>query len=212
MRALSNEGFTIIELMVVIAIIGIMFAMVAPAVTSAMADGRAADAAVDIARLANSARSGANATGRAHVLVYDAFQPQGGIGGNQEVGRMRLFRDEANSLTSCNPASRWDFPNLNPIDEVDMRHYNIANSSHWITLEPVTVNNVEVTGTNVIDQICIQPDGRMMIRNSSDTNFGDSVNSVSSPIYAVFHKLSGTLSGVPRQVVFVFGGNARVRR
>ena len=212
MRNPSYKGFSVIELMVVLAIIGVMCAMIAPAVSSAMADGRAADASVDIARLANAARSEANSTGLAHILVYSAWQPGGGIGGDQPVGRLRLYRDVTNNLTSCNPANRWVFGSLTPIDEVNMADYNIANSPHWITFEPVDSSNTVVTGSAVIDQICYQPDGRTMIRNVGDASFGEAVSGVSNPIYAVFHKLSGTSSGVPRQVVFVFGGNARIRR
>lgn len=212
MRAHSDKGVTILELMVVLVIIGVMVAMVAPGISSAMADGRAADAAVDVVRLANAARSETNATGLAHVIVYDPFDPPGeAIAGGNPVGRMLLYRDETNNLTTCNP-DRWNFAGLTAIDGVDLSVYNIGNSSHWITLEPVNTDNTVVTGNNVIDQICFQPDGRMMIRNSSDTSFGDTVNSVNHPLFAVFRKLNGALSGVPRQVVFTFGGSARIRR
>jgi prepilin-type N-terminal cleavage/methylation domain-containing protein len=204
MRAHYHKGFTIFELMVVLAIIGVMVAMVAPGIGSAMADGRAADAAVDVVRLANAAKSEANATGLAHVVVYGATTP----------GRLLLYRDDTQNLTTCNPADRWNFAGLTAIDGVDMSLYNIPNSPHSITLQPVNTDNTVVTGTNVIDQICFQPDGRMMIRNGSNnqTPFGDAVNSVNNPLFAVFHRLNGALSGVPRQVVFTFGGNARIRR
>jgi prepilin-type N-terminal cleavage/methylation domain-containing protein len=213
----SVKGFTIIELMVVVAIIGAMIAMVSPAIGSAMADGRAADAAVDVVRLAGAARSAANSTGLAHVVVYDGFSRSGIAQGNI-VGRMRLYRDADQNLTTCNPANRWNFGDLTAVDEVNLANYNIANSSHWISLKPVNIDNSDINSSSVINQICFQPDGRMLIRHVTNvsavsaTLFGDSVGGASHALYAVFHTLRGAAAGVPRQVVFTFGGNARIRR
>jgi prepilin-type N-terminal cleavage/methylation domain-containing protein len=227
MRGHFYKGFTIVELMVVVAIIGVMFLSIAPAVTSAMADGRAADAAVDVVRLARAARAETNVSGLAHVIVFDN-NTTAGVGGGQDVGRMRLYRGEVDApspapdgvsdeLATCNP-DRWDFANMAPIDEVNLASYNIRNSAHWITLEQVNADDSVVAQDKIIHQICFQPDGRMLLRHAttapfvSTAPFGESFDNVSDPIFAVFRKLNGAQAGVPRQIIFTFGGNARIRR
>ena len=89
----ARAGFTLMEALAVVAIIGLSAAIAAPAVSNAMANRRANEAQHALVRLGARARSEAMAYGRAHVLVY---QPD-------ENGRVELWRGRANL---CN-ANAW---------------------------------------------------------------------------------------------------------
>jgi prepilin-type N-terminal cleavage/methylation domain-containing protein len=72
-----TEGFSLIELMVVCAIIGISVIAFAPSFVHSMADRRAAGALAEVVRLGRVARSDAIGTQRAHLVwIRPGFGPQ----------------------------------------------------------------------------------------------------------------------------------------
>jgi prepilin-type N-terminal cleavage/methylation domain-containing protein len=72
-----TEGFSLIELMVVCAIIGISVIVFAPSFVHSMADRRAAAAVGEVVRLGRVARSDAIGTQRAHLVwIRPGFGPQ----------------------------------------------------------------------------------------------------------------------------------------
>jgi prepilin-type N-terminal cleavage/methylation domain-containing protein len=189
-RSRSRDGFTLVELMVVVAIIAIMAAGIAPAITSALADGRAGNAAVDLVRLGGRARSETTFSGLAHVLSYMAGQ-NGGLG---VVQLLRGVNNRCNSQT-------WGAGSA-LIDRVDMTFYNFGNT-HVIDVK-------RTDGATAQIQICYQPDGAMMIRAGGSGTFTAPVNAGVG--FTITRSVDGTTRGVPRQVFFPYGGTARLDR
>jgi prepilin-type N-terminal cleavage/methylation domain-containing protein len=74
-RSRRREGFTIVEMLIALIIIGVMAMAVAPAFSTTLTDNRQRSAAVDLLRLGIKARSLALASGLAHLL-----QIQGTLG------------------------------------------------------------------------------------------------------------------------------------
>ena len=66
----KKHGFTLIELMVVVTIIGTVTAMALPSVTNSLAQQKVRQAANDVVKLYRRARYRSMAYGRAHVVVY----------------------------------------------------------------------------------------------------------------------------------------------
>jgi prepilin-type N-terminal cleavage/methylation domain-containing protein len=69
----ASAGFTIIELLISLVIIGIISAAVAPSLSEVLSDNRQVAATQNIVRLARRARSLALASGLAHLLRYQAW-------------------------------------------------------------------------------------------------------------------------------------------
>ena len=66
----QRTGFTLVELMVVLTIMGIMVGLAAPTMSAAMADRRVGRAARDIVRIYRQARYSSMAYGRAYGVAY----------------------------------------------------------------------------------------------------------------------------------------------
>jgi type II secretory pathway pseudopilin PulG len=126
--------------MIVIVIVGISAAMVAPSVMTSMSSGRTSRCQYDSARLLRSARSEAIATGRAHLVDFD-----------NGSGRMilGLFRGDS---SSCARATWAGIVGVDaPIDFVRAVDYSLGGHSVVIT--------VTTAGAAAPQQVCFEPDG-----------------------------------------------------
>jgi prepilin-type N-terminal cleavage/methylation domain-containing protein len=185
-KSLRQRGYTLVELMIVVSIIAVMAAGIAPAITTAMYDGRAANAASDLVRLGGRARAEATFTGLAHLLSYSRDATN--------LGQVRLARGVNNR---CN-LQGWGAATP-VVDGVLMITYNAADSrSHVIDLQPES-------GVAALD-ICYQPDGSMLTR----TGTGLFAAPNGALRFTITHTISSTAQGVVRKVLFPYGGVARL--
>jgi prepilin-type N-terminal cleavage/methylation domain-containing protein len=209
----SAPGFTIIELMIALVVIGVMAATIAPSLTEVLADNRQVSAAMDIVRLARQTRARTIATGTAHMLRYrgDTSEAAGyGLGTIAvHVGmNSKCLQTPWNQSTAPAAGS-----GQGPREIFHMADYNPTNgvtapraadeSRHVIALE--TRFGAEGAAVQTEARICYQPNG--------DTYTGTTGLAVQADpvLIAIRRSVDGVARGRDRQVVFPVGGNARLR-
>lgn len=144
------RGFTLLELMIVVVMIGILVALGIPSISAQMRDRRTNQAAHEVAMLYRQARAVAMGRGAAVLVRYDAT-PRGAV----TVLEGRNPGDASNCLgvpvTSCN-ATVWD----------------AANTTHSVGgFDPTLIrayDNVKLTFVNSLadteGDLCFSPLGR----------------------------------------------------
>ncbi len=194
-----TAGFTLLELMTVVTIIGISIAIAAPAIGGAMADRRAGQAALDLVRLARHARSESVAYGRATLLRYQ----------NTSNGEVRLYRGINNGCTT----NDWDTLTGGPACGTTGSFcidWELMSSADYSVGSQVTVM-AEEAGSDFLD-ICYRSNGMMEWRTSASGTFSD-LNTVQGGFRFTFtRKRGGSPLGVVRRIVIPFGGDARTLR
>ncbi len=92
-----SRGFTLVELMVVVAIIAFVTAAVVPSISLSLLKGRQREAAVMIVQAVYAARSRAARTGRCHRVLIETstFGKDGGSGGSVAVEEAVECEDDA---------------------------------------------------------------------------------------------------------------------
>ena len=195
------EGFTLLELMVVVIIIMVAVAIAVPTLSSAFAERRTAEAALETVRVARRGRSEANGSGVAYLLRFnDAFEaPLGGI---------RLFRG---NTSGCNST---DWTAINAIDaECAGNEYCVDQVFMPTYQRGASEVRVTVTGMAGIVDLCFEPSGGMRWRNGAGAAFNATIAGLNGGVQYEFTRLAGGApQGVVRQVIFPFGGDARIRR
>lgn len=179
-------GFTLIELMFVVVIIGVLAAAVAPELSRARADAEVANVASALVRLGSRARAHATMTGLAHALVWID------VNGN---GSVQLFRGTS---PRCNSVV-W---NTNtPIDQVSVDPIRYSTLQVRLLPGPGMPNAIE---------ICIQPNGSSLLRPSNSVPFTEFIaGGLSDVTFVMFQERAGTRVGPTRQVVFPNGNLPR---
>ncbi|NOY93183.1 MAG: prepilin-type N-terminal cleavage/methylation domain-containing protein [Deltaproteobacteria bacterium] len=199
-----SDGFTLLELMIVVTVIAVMAAVAGPSIAAGVQEQRSARAASDMVRLMTRARSASQGYGRAYLARYTAVSG----GGN---GSIQVYRGLNNR---CN-ATDWPTVMLgtcasNPlcIESLDMREY--ARGDQTVRMR--------APGHNPLD-ICFEPSGRTFYRRSASGiggRFTDR-NTSADRLFGGFRfsfvrRVGGTPKGVTRWVVVPLGGDARVLR
>jgi prepilin-type N-terminal cleavage/methylation domain-containing protein len=191
-----RAGFTILEAMVVVAIIAISAALAAPALSEAMAQRRAGEATHELVRIGARARSEAVAYGRAHLLQY----------ADTGDGRVQLWRGRVNLCA----ANDWGTiltgscgANPDCVDQLDMSFYD--HGTHRVRMS--------IPGGPATANVCFQPDGEMRFQSGAGGWTTTPPGSGSQGIVFLFERLEdGANAGVDRRVVFPFGATPRILR
>lgn len=185
-------GFTLIELMIVIVIIGISAAMVAPAMMRAMAINRVNRCQYDAARMFRAARANAIGTGRAHLVNLLV------VGGNTHL------EVHVGDSTSC-ARSAWG-PILGgalPVDRLWEDDYTIPGHGVDLAFLP------PAAGGPTPNQVCFEPQGERFER----AGFGAWAPSRATLVFTIDRLENGSIVGDPqRQIIIPQFGTPRVLR
>jgi len=192
----KRAGFTLMEMMIVVAIILITAGLAAPAIGAAMGERRATEAQIGFVRIGALGRSEAMSYGRAHLLRYS----DASSGGND--GRVELWRGRV-SVCSANdwPSIITGLCNSKPdcIDALDMGSFAIG--SHRVQMR--------VPGSGTID-FCFQPDGDMYVSIDGGVWTATPPSGTDAVRVRFDHLSSGSVTGVERWVAVPFGAPPRM--
>lgn len=198
-RRQRRAGFTLLEAMVVVAIIGMTAALAAPALSEAMATRRANEASYALVRIGAQARAAAMAYGRAHLLRFSNTS-----GGSGSDGRVQLWRGQLN-LCSANDWSTLITGTCSGsqtcVGQLDMGSYDFG--THRVRMR--------ITGATAAD-LCFQPDGEMYVAASGGVWAATAPSGTGGVLFTFQRLVSGSPDGVVRRVVFPFGGSPRVEQ
>jgi prepilin-type N-terminal cleavage/methylation domain-containing protein len=155
----QRAGFTLIEMMIVVVIIGVMAVAAAPTFSATLADNRQRGAAVDLLRLALKARSLALASGSAYLLRIQ--------GKAAEVGTAKLYAGMNGrcSQTAWDTVAFVEADGHGPIESLDLAAYNPAGAGAVISARAMR-------GDKPMDElwICYQPNGETWSRGPLATD------------------------------------------
>lgn len=188
----SRAGFTLIELMIVVVIVGVTAALVAPGVMRTMGIARANRCQYDAARMFRAARTNAIGTGRAHLV--ELVPTAGNVQLNVYIG----------DSSSCS-RSTWGgiIGTAAPVDGI--AEINYTQNPHG-----VLIRYLPGPGGTVPRQVCFEPQGERWQRLGTTGPFTRGVGTL---IFAIDRLEGGSMAGDPqRQVVMPQYGTARVLR
>lgn len=202
-----RSGFTLYELMAVVLIILVSMTLAAPTLTTALAEKRTGQVALDLVRLGRRARADSIAYGRAQVLRYSATGAFGAF------GRVQLFRGIAGGCNTntwtpifaagavCGTAASTC------VDELDAGASRYRLGGNDALLSPPAA-------FPVVD-ICYEPNGTTMYSpNGGVTRFtpNNSAALAGGFVFTVVRQRSGVTQGPARRIVFPLGASARILR
>lgn len=221
-RSRSIEGYTLVEMSVVVLIMGAMAAMIAPGLGEMMADARAARAAEQLIRLNRVIRARVNQTGLAHLMLFAATNDEAGRNG---LGQVRVWEGMNNH---CNQTPWMQTINGDPrlghipIDSLDMGDsaYNQSTSSSYPTATDTRrqVIRIQASTNRELAVLCFEPGGRTFVATIDGTSAAIGFTftpQTAAETFSVIRAISrdGTMEqhGVNRDVIFPAGGNGRMR-
>jgi prepilin-type N-terminal cleavage/methylation domain-containing protein len=212
-----HAGFTLLELMIVVTVMGTMAALMAPGIGEFLADARASGATEDMIRLSRHVRSRVQQTGLAHLLVFSGLPADSG-----GLGRVRIYEGMNNHCRQTPWSQAIDGTVDNGFTTTDQ--IDLADSSYNAPVGGTAAKkadmNRQVIALSVVGSlrapdtavICFEPSGATFegIADASSASFAFTAQT--TPIvFTVTRSVSGEQRGANREVVFPAGGAARFR-
>jgi prepilin-type N-terminal cleavage/methylation domain-containing protein len=212
-----RRGFTLLELMIAVTIMGTMAALMAPGVGEFLADARASAVAEDLIRLSRHVRARAQETGLAHMLVFrgDAYASGG-------LGQILVWEGMNNHCRQTPWAQTTGGTTANghtTVDAIDLASgaYNpvgsgVSPTSGDTNRQVIVLGAREGQTALTTAVICYEPSGVTLkgLTDSSSAGFGFTVPSLPTT-FTVTRTVNSEPRGAVREVVFPAGGTARFR-
>lgn len=210
--ARGRAGFSIVELMIVLVIVGIMTMAVAPSMGEMLSGNRHASAAMDLVKFARSTRSAAVSSGAAQLMRF----LQAGS------GNLGIIERYVGMNNRCRQ-SRWDIAMSNDPGQgakralgFDMAQYNpgAAPTTDDSGQQIIKLAAVAPAGsTNVLSDLwlCYQPDGQVYAQYANGDPSGKDLQVQNLDVeFTISRSVHGERHGTDRRILFPSGGNARL--
>lgn len=191
----QKRGFTLVELMVTVAIIGVAMALALPAIAQAMRDRRIQQAGISFMDTFRVARARAMMRGRAHMI-------------DVAVSGSALAQTMFEGQTSSCLLSNWSA--LGPTGRIYREDFGGSNYSR----DGLTMTIENPAGARLV-QICFTPSGRLFYRFDTASVFTDDNGATSGTSLNggfVFAVAQANGASVLRRIFLPLGGTPRFRQ
>ncbi len=203
----ARAGFSLMELMIALAVIGVMSAAIAPSLSEVLADNRQIAATHDVLRIARRARSLAISSGVAHLLRFQQDSSNG-------LGFLELFAGMNGKCTQT-PWAQTFTPssgsNQGRIEALNFAQYNptglSAPSASDSGRQVIRLRAASGGSAKSVVMICYQPNGEIF-------SAADSPQLTLQPaaiLFTISRAIDGIQHGQNRVVLFGPGSSARLQ-
>lgn len=221
-RPRSTEGYTLLELAIVVMIMGTMAALVAPGLSEALADSRANGAAEEMVRINRVIRARVNQSGLAHLLLFRASDD---VDGSYGLGRVEVWEGMNNRCTQTPWKDTIDGDPADghmPVEVLDLgtSAYNLPFGGRAPRLDDVgrQVVRLFAGAEETAAMLCFEPGGATYTA-AADATVGVIAYKFTPQTEAVRFTVRRSIAqagedpltrGVDRVVLFPAGGNGRM--
>ena len=221
-RTRSTEGYTLFELVVVVAIMGAMAALVAPGLAESMADSRQNGAAEEMLRINRVLRARVNETGLAHLLLFQATNNAAGSFGLGNAQVWEGMNNRCNTTPWAAALAGGAENGFSPVESLDLGNsaYNMPRDSSPPRADDVgrQVIRMFASGTPTSALLCFEPGGATYtaVANTAMQQIGYVFTPQTAAVtFTVTRSMTtsggeAVTRGVDRVVIFPAGGNGRL--